>query len=386
MSSSSHLLRRQLLLALGSSGLLGPSAVKLLAACAEPDPPPPPTCPSGREPERTCFSRERMELATRTCGGLTNRPVTEPEPTVRESLIMDNGCLPKQFACNGCCSPAVEEGEPQPDGSCCYYHCPGACCGRPFIVAGAPRTAAVVTRSDWLAARAELAPAQLSARIAQQWLSDALLEHASVAAFARFTLELLAFGAPSQLVEDSLRAGLDEVSHARACFAEAARYDRTARGPGALAVHDVRAAATLAAAVRCTFVEGCIGETQAALIAREAARLAEDPTARALLTQIAEDEARHAELAWRFVAWALDTHPALASELEGALLEARARTMVVPEREPAETVAAFHAAGRLTEAERTAFAHEALGEVVTPCLRGLLSAAAYTPSAALSVT
>jgi hypothetical protein len=257
-------------------------------------------------------------------------------------------------------------------------------------VAGAPRTAAVVTRGDWLAARPAPAPAHLSAtlreRIAQQWLNDAVLEHASVAAFARFTLELLAFGAPSQLVEDSVRAGLDEVAHTRACFAEAARYNRIARGPGALAVHDVRAAATLPAAVRGTFIEGCIGETQAALIARHAAQRAEDPTARALLKQIAIDEARHAELAWRFVAWALDRNPALAAELEDALIEARARTTILPEREPAETRAAFHAAGRLTEAERTALAHEALSEVVAPCLRALLSAAAYAPTAALSAT
>jgi hypothetical protein len=365
----SLLLRRQLLLALASGGLLGATGSKFLAACASIEPEAP-SCHNGREPVRRCMSRQAMENTTRSsCQGLSNRPTPETPPP-RESLLMDNGCLPAELACDGCCTPAAAEGEPQPDGSCCYYHCPGSCCGRPFIVAGAPRTAAVVTRADWLEAQAAplAAAGTLRTRIVREWLSDAALEHASVAAFS---LELLAFAAPAHMLEDAMRAGLDEVAHARACFSEAARYERTARGPGALAVHDVRAATTLAAAVRCTFLEGCIGETQAALIARHAAALAQDPRARDVLEQIARDEARHAELAWRFVAWALDKDPSLYTLLDRALAHAHAEITVPPERDSAEIRAARHAAGRLTEAERRALAHEALCDVVAPCWRAL---------------
>ena len=44
-----------------------------------------------------------------------------------------------------------------------------------------------------------------------------------------------------------------------------------------------------------------------ALVAAHARDRATDGATRAALARIAEDEARHAELAWRFVSWALAT-------------------------------------------------------------------------------
>ena len=52
--------------------------------------------------------------------------------------------------------------------------------------------------------------------------------------------------------------------------------------------------------------EGCIGETVAALEACEDAERASDPVIKNALTRIAHDERNHAELAFRFVRWALD--------------------------------------------------------------------------------
>ena len=40
-------------------------------------------------------------------------------------------------------------------------------------------------------------------------------------------------------------------------------------------------------------------------------------TVQAVLARIAEDESRHAALAWRTVRWILETHPDLRSELDG---------------------------------------------------------------------
>ena len=60
--------------------------------------------------------------------------------------------------------------------------------------------------------------------------------------------------------------------------------------------------------------EGCFGETGAALEALEAADSAADPLIRAAYSQIAKDEQRHAELAFRFVRWALDRAGAVVVE------------------------------------------------------------------------
>lgn len=51
------------------------------------------------------------------------------------------------------------------------------------------------------------------------------MEHASVAAFARFTLQLLAMGAPAELVQASVGAAADELDHARLRFGIADRFD-----------------------------------------------------------------------------------------------------------------------------------------------------------------
>ena len=61
----------------------------------------------------------------------------------------------------------------------------------------------------------------------------------------------------------------------------------------------------LEAIVLNTIREGCVGETVAAIEAREAAEYAADAGRRALLLEISEEETRHAELASRFVQWAL---------------------------------------------------------------------------------
>jgi hypothetical protein len=69
--------------------------------------------------------------------------------------------------------------------------------------------------------------------LAAAWTEAALFEHASVASFSRVSLELLAAGAPSELVELAHRAALDEVHHAQLCFTLASAYagEDTAPGP-----------------------------------------------------------------------------------------------------------------------------------------------------------
>jgi hypothetical protein len=50
-------------------------------------------------------------------------------------------------------------------------------------------------------------------------------------------------------------------------------------------------------------VEGCVGETWAALLAAWQAESTQDPELRGTLRALAEDEARNAQQAWRVAAW-----------------------------------------------------------------------------------
>lgn len=184
--------------------------------------------------------------------------------------------------------------------------------GRPFLIAGAARSAGHVERRDWFssvdaAPAASMLASELRAELAHGWLEQALMEHASVAAFARFVLQLLSLGAPPDLVADAAAAMQDEIRHAQDCFRLARRHASRELGPGPLPMGGALEASDLTAVVLGTVREGCIGETLAALEAAEALRHCEDEIVRPVLERIAAEETRHAELAWRFVAWALRT-------------------------------------------------------------------------------
>src|SRR5262249_18558593 len=174
-----------------------------------------------------------------------------------------------------CCYLVTEEPAPQPCGT-----------GRPFLVGLEARTAeAEQADRGWTRGglaldvegvmppppiESERSPLDPDARaaLARAWAADGLLEHASIAAFSRFAMDLLAVGAPPDLIAAALAAATDEVRHARLCFALAQRYSREVIAPGPFPFGgDVALHASLATLAATTAREGCIGETLAATVA-----------------------------------------------------------------------------------------------------------------------
>jgi hypothetical protein len=188
------------------------------------------------------------------------------------------------------------------------WSCVGQDCfpGRPLLVDERARTASARQRDDWMASRDEL-PGELreDVRLAAHWSEVAALEHASVASFARFGLQLLSLGAPPELLRATARAALDEVAHARLAYGLASAYGGARMGPGSLDLRGALAKASWREVVRGLIVEACVGETLN--VAEAMAAIDEQPTAaiRAVLERIAADELRHAQLAWRTLAWLL---------------------------------------------------------------------------------
>jgi hypothetical protein len=115
-----------------------------------------------------------------------------------------------------------------------------------------------------------------------------------------------------------------------------------------------------------TIREGCVGETIAAAEAAEAALCATDPEIRALWQKIAEDETRHAELAWRFVRWALATGSVELRDAVRAEFEASMAETTAP---PADDGLSEH--GILSEPARAAIRTAVLERVVLPCAQRL---------------
>jgi hypothetical protein len=270
-----------------------------------------------------------------------------------------------------------------PVAQCCYevqsFDSCSISSGPPYLAQDGARAAGVSdVEQGWAAAGALADVSRLDdearAILAAAWRRDGLYEHASVASFGRFALELLAVGAPPELVAAAHQAALDEVRHARACLALAADYDGQPVGPGAFPFdgavpvsHDLADVAARAA------LEGCVGETVAAVIAAEQLAQAKDPAVREALAMIACDEANHAELAWRTVAWAMTrggeaVRRAVENAFTAALLAPAQTFDAHPEPNPA---LARH--GRLDAGTLARVRRQALDEIIAPCAARLLA-------------
>jgi len=273
----------------------------------------------------------------------------------------------------------IQSGPAVQDEQCCYVVVDQECgkVGRPYLVDGRAHTAAIEPgATGWLGDEGrcpEVAALTTSQRaaLAEAWARDGLMEHASVASFGRFALELLAAGAPAALVADAHRAALDEVRHAKLCLSLASAYSGDSIVPGPFDFgRGVAIESNLPGIAARTFLEGCVGETLAAVQAVEQLAAATDPAVRAVLEIIAEDEARHAELAWRTVAWALKSG---GEPVRAALREALGRVTISAGDGAADATLRAH--GRLDGVSTRAAMERALREVVLPCAQRLLAEA-----------
>jgi hypothetical protein len=201
---------------------------------------------------------------------------------------------------------------------CCYMTCRTYVRGRPFRDdAGRERTAVSRSRDDWRAHLSGLTLAR-EPKEAAHWLQAALAEHASVAAFAQLSLQLLALGAPPDLLVQTHEAAMEEVRHAEIAFALASAYGGSSLGPSSLMVNNV-AYLSLGELALGTLLDGCIEEAVSAMALREAAAAETEAGVAALIRDIVSDEERHVALAWKIVRWALRTDPSLGTALESAL-------------------------------------------------------------------
>ncbi|NUP05413.1 MAG: ferritin-like domain-containing protein [Polyangiaceae bacterium] len=194
------------------------------------------------------------------------------------------------------------------------FECESQSCdigGRPFLVDGGARVAPIAAIANGWSAPLYPALDGLSDderhERAAHWAHIAQLEHASVAAFARFAMQLLSLGAPPELIAGATSAMNDELAHARLAFGLASAYADAPVGPAHLPVDGALDESSLQAIVTTLFDEGCIGETFAAVMASADRARETDPVVENVLSRIAEDEAEHGLLAWRSLRWMLES-------------------------------------------------------------------------------
>ena len=168
---------------------------------------------------------------------------------------------------------------------------------------------------------------ELAQALATQWRENGRTEHASVAAFARLTLDLMALGAPPALVASANRDALDEIRHTEICFGLARALDGRAESPGpfpeARGGRSLPTGRTMALALLAvdSLVDGALHEGVSARIVARLAKRCGVPEVRAMLKTIAADEGRHAAHGWDVVEWCVAEGGApIAHALRGAAL------------------------------------------------------------------
>jgi hypothetical protein len=250
--------------------------------------------------------------------------------------------------------------------------------GRPFTVSGVPRMSVAAPGPGW----AQEAPAggpelSAAARVIalRRWARAGRAEHASVASFARFSLELMALGAPADLLQGAAEAMADEIAHAQSAFAVVRALGGPELAPGPLDTAGGWPGAQPEDVLLRLILEGCVEETVSAAAAEAALAVAAAPAARAALEQIVRDEARHAALAWRAARWLLGAHPELRAAARSALQAAVAAPAAVePESADPADLPALRAWGLIDATARAGVRARALVDVVGPAARQLLDA------------
>lgn len=147
----------------------------------------------------------------------------------------------------------------------------------------------------------------------------AYLEAASVHAFRILKRELIALGAPADLLDGASRAEADEVKHTRMTR----KLARTHGGRPPTVRVKKNPNRSLEEIALENGVEGCVRETFGALLAMWQAEHASDASIATAMKEIAIDETRHAAFSWSVASWA------------DASLDAAARARVASAREQA---------------------------------------------------
>lgn len=262
--------------------------------------------------------------------------------------------------------------------NCCYVVDTSfsICEGRPFMGSSGPVVADAIAREDWCVASPldgiALGPSSREI-LGRAWTESALSEHASVASFARLVLELLALGAPAELVRDAQQALSDEIEHAALSFGLASALFETELGPGPL---DVGAAPPRSvdpiAFATATVLEGCVNETVSACLALAERDGATVPAVRSALERIAQDEVRHAALSWRIVTWLVQRNGEPVREAVRAAFESARPEVSVASTEGVEPIIA-RSYGRLPQEEAADVIQRAFDEAVLPAAAALLA-------------
>jgi len=182
-----------------------------------------------------------------------------------------------------------------------------------------------------------------------EWLQQGLAEHASIASFSRFSLDLISLAAPSFLIELVHQASLDEIRHSKIAF-DLANMFLSAMGdehehhgkcvnPAMIATHHINVDANCHRILTDLINGGCFNELVSAL---QSLTDAKNLKSKQLLYSVAMDEVKHCSLAWIAMTWILDNYQEQMAEDVDIRQMYESRLKSVANSDDVETVYAFN--------------------------------------------
>jgi hypothetical protein len=220
-----------------------------------------------------------------------------------------------------------------------------------------------------------LSPAERT-RLAETWTRRSAAEYLAVSTFAVLAIDLVAAGAPADVLSLCMRAGIDEVRHAELCLRMIEIYGgkRVMPPPGMSSLPDDPERPKLHQALANTMLVSCVSETYATTVLTATRDLTTDPVAHAVLTSIYSDEVMHARLGWSYLRYGLERGGQGAIDAAAAMVPIALRgvaNVVERERPVGEVTEAVRGHGLMTPAEERVIYSSCVREVLVPGFEAL---------------
>ena len=214
------------------------------------------------------------------------------------------------------------------------------------------------------------------ARLAETWRRRAAAEYLAVSTFSFLAVDLVAAGAPADVLSHAARSQLDEIRHAELAIRMVEIYggQRIEPPAGMSRLPYDKTRPKLHQAVANTLLVSCVSETYATTVLIATRELTTDPVAHAVLTSIYSDEVMHARLGWSYLRYGIEQGGQgvidAAAEMVPRALRGVAN-VVEAERPVGEVTEAVRRHGLMTPAEERVIYARCVREVLVPGFEAL---------------
>ena len=208
-------------------------------------------------------------------------------------------------------------------------------------------------------------------RLGATWMRRSEAEYLAVSTFSILAIDLVAAGAPADVLSLCLRAGIDEVRHAELCLRMAELYtgERNLPPPGMSNLPDDPKRPRMEQALANAILVSCVSETYATTVLAATREYTTDPVALDVLTSIYSDEVMHARLGWSYLRYCLDKGGEKSIAAAAAMIPIAVRgvaNVVEKPRPEGEITAALRDHGLMTAREERLLFTCCVREVLAP--------------------